>query len=74
MGVGPDGRREAAGQAKVSHLDREPRAVYEDVLRLQVTVQHPVRVAELHAPHNLQHDVLRQPQAVLGLPCIPSEE
>ena len=65
MGVWADGRGEAAGQAEVGHLDREPGAVYEDVLRLQVSVQHPVRMAELHPPHDLQHDVL-QPQTALS--------
>ena len=63
MGVGADGWGEAAGQAKVGDLYREPGAVYEDVLRLQVSVQHPVRMAELHPPHDLQHDVLQQQTA-----------
>lgn len=58
MGVWPDGRGEAPCQAEVSHLDRQPGAVDENVLRLQVSVQHSVRMAELDAPHDLKHDVL----------------
>ena len=58
MGVRPDGRGEASRQAKVGHLDGKPGAVDEDVLRLQVSVQHPMSMAELNAPQDLQHDVL----------------
>ena len=55
MCVGAHRGCEASGQAKVSNLDGVCVALHQDVLGLQVTVQHSIGMNEGHSLQHLVH-------------------
>lgn len=59
MSVGLDGDAEGAAEAQVCNLEAEGVIIDQEVLRLQVSVHHPVLVAVRCALHQLVHEALQ---------------
>ena len=59
MGVGAQGHPEGSSQSEVSQLDG-PQLIDEQILRLQVSMDDPMRVAEAHPLQQLEEVTLEQ--------------
>lgn len=59
MGVGAQGHPEGPSQSKVSQLDGS-QLIDEQILGLQVSVDDPMRVAEVHPLQHLEEVALEQ--------------